>query len=408
MEVLILLVCIAMTIVALWRLPAIRYGDPLRRSLWGCSAGFAVALWTRFPPVKHTLDQVGIVDFDALVKYLVSMGASLALLSYAVTSYGVGGDDAPRHIAICRRVARVSQRATIVVIPLMVLLFFTVIPRKHPSQDFAADHAGQLGAAFFMTCFYLYLGSSAATCAYQWAHVSRRAESAVLRTGLTLGAASTWLYTAYSVLRLSYMWIAEFAPTGPALDAKVAATGNALNVLAAALFAAGASLPTTGVAAQRWAAWRMLWRLYPLRRDLTKQFPGVTFQPPAGRIREITCLWPPVDVRLDRVIQECGDAVDQLRHHATPELWSVVSEATAGHSDPETAAEAYWIAAALRSASNGRRSPLPVQALPDKPFATSQAEAWGLAHVQAVYAGISAGEVTVILTRAGEPPVNSQ
>ncbi|MGW7007559.1 MAB_1171c family putative transporter [Streptomyces sp. NPDC054933] len=408
MEVLILLVCIAMTIVALWRLPAIRYGDPLRRALWGCSAGFAVALWTRFPPVKHTIDQVGIVDFDALVKYLVSMGASLALLSYAVTSYGVSGDDAPRHIAICRRVARVSRRATIVVIPLMVLLFFTVIPRKQPSQDFAADHAGQLGAALFMTCFYLYLGSSAATCAYQWTHVSRRAESAVLRTGLTLGAASTWLYTAYSLLRLCYMWIAEFAPTGPALDAKVAAVGDALNVLAATLFAAGASLPTTGVAAQRWSSWRMLWRLYPLRRDLTKQFPGVTFQPPAGRIREITRLWPPVDVRLDRVIQECGDAVDQLRHYATPELWSVVSEATAGHSDPETAAEAYWIAAALRSAANGRRSPLPVQALPDKPFATSQAEAWGLARVQAVYGGISAGEITVILARAGEPPVDSQ
>ncbi|GAA1918703.1 MAB_1171c family putative transporter [Streptantibioticus ferralitis] len=408
MDVLVLVACIEMTLVALWRLPAIRHGDPLRRALWGCSSGFAVALWARFPPFKHALDQVGIVDFDALVKYLVSMGACLALLSYAVTSYGVAADDVPRRIAICRKVARVSWRATIFIVPLMTLLFFTAVNRARPSHDFAASHAGEWGAAAFMTCFYLYLGSAAVTCAYQWTFVSRHAESVVLRTGLTLGAAATWLYTLYSVLRVSYMWVAVFVPIGAALDGRVASIGDGLNVLAAVLFATGASLPTTGVAAQRWTAWRMLWRLYPLRHDLTRQFPGVTFHPAVGRLSEVTRVWPSLDVRLDRVIQELGDAVEQLRHHATPQLWPVVEEATAEHSDPGPAAEAYWIAAALKSAVNGRHSPLPVEALPDKPFATSQAEAWWLARVQAVYAGISAGEIADILKRAGEPPLHSE
>ncbi|MGP9017584.1 MAB_1171c family putative transporter [Streptomyces sp. BR1] len=401
--VFILVVCIEMTVVALWRLPALRYGDPLRRTLWGCSAGFAVALWARFPPVKAALDSLGVTDLSALVKYFFSIAASLALLNYAVTSYGVSGSNPPRHIAICRKVARASRRATVVVIPAMVLLFFTVVDRSQPSHDFAADHAGQWGAAVFMSLFYAYLGSSAATCAYQWAAVSRRAESLTLRTGLALGAAATWLYTAYAVVRMSFMWLALFVHITPPVDRAAGNLGDLLNVAAATLFATGASLPTTGVVAQRWHTWRLLCRLHPLRQDLAREFPHLSIHPIAWRLREATRLSPPVDVRLDRTIQECGDAVEQLRHHATERLWQVVEEATAQHRHPQAAAEAYWIAAALRSAREGRRASLPAAPLPAKPFADSQSEAHWLLSVQSVYAQVPARAVDEILARAGQP-----
>ncbi|WP_306822860.1 MAB_1171c family putative transporter [Streptomyces sp. TLI_146] len=395
-----------MTAVALWRLPALRYSDPLRRTLWGCSAGFAVALWARFPPVKAALDCVA-VDFSALVKYFFSMIASLALLNYAVTSYGAQSDP-PRHIVICRTVAVVSRRATIIVIPTMVILFFTLVDRSHPTHDFAADHAGQWGAAVFMTLFYLYLGSAAATCAFQWGHVARRAETNSLRAGLTLGSAATWLYAAYSVVRVSFMWLAMFMHVAPPVEQVAGNAGDLLNVAAAALFATGASLPTTGVAAQRWQTWRLLYRLQPLRRDLALQFPQFSFQPLASRLREATRLAPSLDIRLDRAIQECGDAVEQLRHYATASLWPAAEEAAANHADSEAATEAYWIAAALRRAHAHQRSAIPAAPLPMKPFPDSQSEARWLVRVQDIYVGLSRGVIDEILVRAGRPHGNEQ
>ncbi|MFD9483356.1 MAB_1171c family putative transporter [Streptomyces sp. NPDC059991] len=402
----ILCVCLEMTAVALWRLPALRYSDPLRRTLWGCSAGFAVALWARFPPVKAALDCVA-VDFSALVKYFFSMIASLALLNYAVTSYGAQSDP-PRHIVICRTVAVVSRQATIVVIPTMVVLFFAVVDRSHPTHDFAADHAGQWGAAVFMTLFYLYLGSAAATCAFQWGHVARRAETKSLRAGLTLGSAATWLYAAYSVVRVSFMWLAMFVHVAPPVEQVAGKAGDLLNVAAAALFATGASLPTTGVAAQRWHTWRLLYRLHPLRKDLARQFPEFSFQPLSSLLREATRLAPSLDIRLDRAIQECGDAVEQLRHYATEDLWSAVEEATAHHADPEAATEAYWIAATLRCAHAHQRSALPAAPLPMKPFPDSQAEARWLLRVQGIYVDLPTGVIDEILVHAGRPHGSSK
>ncbi|MGY5079317.1 MAB_1171c family putative transporter [Streptomyces nigrescens] len=404
MEYLILAVSVAMTTVAIWRLPgALRYGDPLRRTLWGCSAGFAASLWTRFPPIREALGQLGVVDFDALFKYLVSIAACLSLLNYSVTSYSLAGDDAPTHIAISRKVARVARRSILAVVPTMLLLFFFAIDRRQPSADFAADHAGEWGAASFMTCYYLYLGASAWTVAYQWTHVAFRAETVVFRLGLALGAASTWLYTLYAVVRLAYMWIAMLIPTPASVDHTVENLGSAFNVLAATLFATGASLPTTNVVADRLRTWRSLWSLHTLRRELTETFPDITFQPAGTRLREMTRLTPPLDVRLDGWIQEIGDAVNRLRHHAASDLWPAAEEAAFSHSDPDPAAEAHWIKAALASATRGCRSTAPAEPLPEKPFGTANGEAAWLRRVQAVYVRIRPQETEELLAEAGMP-----
>ncbi|AJC54989.1 MAB_1171c family putative transporter [Streptomyces sp. 769] len=403
MTVLILAVAVAMTAVALWRLPGARYGDPLRRTLWGCSAGFAVALWARFPPVRAALGHLGIIDVDVLVKYFASIVAALSLANYSATSCLLAGDNAPRHIGASRKIARIAQRSAVVVVPAMVALFFFAIDRRHPSQDFAHEHAGEWGAMAFMTCFYAYLGASAWTAAYQWTHISRRAEHGSLRIGLALGAASTWLYTVYAVVRLAHMWLATLVPALPRMSQTVVPASDAISVLAAILFAAGASLPTTHVAADRWKTWRSLWRLHAFRRDLARAFPEVTFQPAGSRLREMTRLAPPLDVRLDRWIQEIGDAVNLLRHHATADLWPAAEHEALGYADPEPAAEALWIKAALESRRQSCESSVSAEPLPDKPFATSEGEALWLVRVQTVYAQIGMEQVRRLHAAAGAP-----
>ncbi|MCD9146021.1 hypothetical protein LUZ28_26765 [Streptomyces albireticuli] len=400
MSILILFVCVEMTVVALWRLPATRYGDPLRRALWGCSAGWAVALWARFPPVKNAIDGLGVNDLSALVKDFACMAASLALLNYAVTSYGVSQDAPPRRFALLRGTARFARWATVGVIPVMLVMFFVVVDRSRPSRDFAADHAGQWGVVVFSTLFYLYLGLSCTTCGYQWGHVGRRAESPALRIGMVLGSVGLWLLAAYSVVRVSFVWGTIFVPASPDVSHTVGSLSSLLNVLAAALFASGASLPTTEVVVQRWSSHRMLWRLHPLRRDLARQFPDLSFQPLAPRLREALRFTPALDVRLDRAVQEVGDAVEQLRHYVVPELWAVIEDVTAEHPDQEAMAEAYWIAAALRSARQGRRFEVPAPALPSKPFADSVSEGRWLVRVQDSYARITPAAVDKILDRA--------
>ncbi|GAA3086533.1 hypothetical protein GCM10020000_86510 [Streptomyces olivoverticillatus] len=388
MQLILLFVCIQMTVVALWRLPALRYSDPLRRALWGCAAGLAVALWARFPPVKHSIDSLGITDLSALVKDFSAIAGSLALLNYAVTSYGVSEDAPPRRIAICRRVAEVSRRATVVVIPLMLLIFFIVVDRSRPSHDFAADHAGQVGPALFMTLYYLYPISAGLTCGYQWSHVSRRAETRTLRIGLALGAAFCWLFAAYAVVRTAFMWVSVIIQPSLAIEHFVGSLSDLINALGVTLFASGASLPTTGVVLQRWKSRRMLWRLHPLRKQLLRQFPELTFQPTASRLREATRLTPPLDVRVDRAVQEIGDAVELLRHYVPAGLWLQIEEATEGHPDNQAAAEAYWIAAGLRCAQRGRRSETPAPPLPSKSFTESSVEGQWLERVQRVHSRI--------------------
>ncbi|MFF5273758.1 MAB_1171c family putative transporter [Streptomyces sp. NPDC000133] len=393
-------IAVAMTIIALWRLPAaLRFGEPLRRALWGCSAGFAVAMWCRVPEVKYTLDRSPITDLSALLKYMSSMIAILAVLRYITAIYGKPRPGrTPRHIAVSQRVSRVAHASALGAVTAMIVLFFTAVDRSRPSVDFATDHAGQWGAATFVSIDYIYLSAASATCAYQWFRASRQAEVQTLRIGLTLMATSALIYAIYPAVRIFSVW----TPTG-ASAVMMRSVSDTVNVVAACLWAAGASIPTTHAVVTRWTSWRTLNTLYPLWRDLTGQFPHLAFQPPASRLRELTRTSPPLDVRLDRWTQEIADVVEQLRHHATPNLLIYAKVATEALADPEPAAEAYWIRAALQNARSGLRAELPVEGLPDKPLADSEAESFWLARVQDTYRTLTHEQVRQLLNKAGAP-----
>lgn len=400
LDVLLWAVPIVMTATTLWRLPSLWNGDELQRALWMCCAGFAASLWCRVPPVKFALDHSQVTDLSALLKYLMSLAAILAGLKYITGVYeGPSGREAPpRHVTVSVWVSRIAHGFALAWLVILIVLFFMAVDRSEPSTDFTADHAGQWGAGLFLTIAYVYLGAAAGVACFQWARASRRAEYRSLRIGLALMSAATLIYTVYPVLRVITVW----APTG-ANAVTMRTIADSVTLTVALLWAVGAAIPSTTVVAERWSAWRTYQGLYPLWSDLIRQYPYLAFQPVGSRLSETIRVWVPLNMRLDRRTQEIADAVEQLRHHATARLLPCAQYLAEIHEDPEPAAEAYWIRAALESAKAGRRTSSPARALPSKPLTSSRAEAFWLARVVDVYVRVAPEVVHTLHERAGQP-----
>jgi hypothetical protein len=390
-----------MTIVAVWRAPAVRYGDAHRRALWGGYAGFAAALWLSTGTVMDAVEHIPVVDLDALLKHFASTSAILAALTYVATSYGkTSAPVVPRHVAVSRWIARVAYKVGMVGVSLLTVLFFTLVDRETTSTDFVADHAGESGAAVYMTLFYFFPLVTTAVCGYQWTRASRRAESTSMRIGLTLMAIAMWMGLIYVAARITLIWAAVIDPLAPdTLDAAVTGTALWMNALFL-IVAVGASIPTTQAAAGRWRTWRALFRLYPLWRDLMDAFPGTSLYPPRSRLRECTRSHSTFDVRLDRWTQDIADAADKLRYVVPPELLFAAEEAAASHPDPEPAAEAYWIKAGVEAAATREPSDRPRGPLQSKPFIDAAAEAAWLIRVRTAYSEITTAQARRLLTHA--------
>ncbi|MER5813749.1 MAB_1171c family putative transporter [Streptomyces californicus] len=392
-------VAIGMTITAVWRLPALRHGDPMQRALWGCSAAFAATVWCRVPQVKQALDNSPVTDLSALLKYLTSLVAILAALRYITAVYGEPSEGSDRHIAVSRRISHVAHTCALTAVVVQLLLFFTVVDRSHPSTDFADAQAGHWGGALFLTIQYTYLGVAAATCGYQWARAARRAEQRALRIGLALMATAMAIYTIYPILRTAMTWV---PPEVSAVTMRTVA--DSVNMVVACLWGVGAAVPSTMALSTRWNAWRALQKLHPLWSDLMAAFPDLALQRPGARIIESLRFAPSLGVRLDRRTQEIAGGIEQLRHHASPDLLSVAEDLAESHADPEAAAEAYWIRAAQQSQKSGRCSAIPSRKLREKPLTSVTAEANWLARVAAL--PVPPNLVRIMHERAGEPPVD--
>ncbi|UNZ21834.1 hypothetical protein HC362_15005 [Streptomyces sp. 891-h] len=392
-----------MTVVAVWRVPAVRYGDAHRRALWGGYAGFAAALWLSTRGVMHAVEHIPVIDLNALLKHFASTSAILAALTYVATSYGkTSAPVVPTHVAVSRWIARWAYKAGIVGVLLLTTLFFTVVDRKTPSADFVADHAGEWGAAIYMNVFYFFPLVTTAVCGYQWTRAARRAETASMRVGLLLMAISMWMGLVYVAARMTLISVAVVTPLDSGvLNDAVTATAIWMNALFL-IVAVGASIPTTTAAAARWRTWRTVYLLYPLWRDLMEVFPGTSLYPPGPRLREFTRSHTPFDVRLDRWTQDIADASDKLRYFAPAELLIAAEEAVVSHPDPQPAAEAYWIKAAVLAVADKQPSPSPSAPLQTKPFIDTDAEASWLVRVRGAYSKITTSQAKRVLARAEE------
>lgn len=395
------LTAFVMTVIAVWRFPAVRYGDAHRRALWGGYAGFAVALWLYTPAVMQAVDRIPIVDLSTLMRHFASTAAILAALAYVATSYGRStGSVVPRHVSVSRWIARASYPAGAIGVTLLTVLFFTVVDRPEQSADFLSDHAGQWGAATYMTVFYFFPLVTTAVCGYQWSRASRQAEAKSMRIGLKLMAISMWMGLLHTAARITILWSAVIFPVSPSLaDTLFYVTALWMDLLFL-IVAAGASIPTTSAITANLKTWKTLYSLHPLWFDLVQAFPGTSLYPPGSRLGELIHMRVPSDVRLDRWTQDIADACEKLRYYAPEELLLTAEDATTAEPDPEPAAEAFWIAAALRAASENEASRYATEPLNAKPFVDTESEAAWLERVSAVYSRITETSVRKILEEA--------
>ncbi|WP_282693562.1 MAB_1171c family putative transporter [Streptomyces sp. CC208A] len=379
-----------MTVIAVWRFPAVRYGDAHRRALWGGYAGFAVALWLYTPAAMDAVDRIPVVDLSALLRHFASTAAIIAALTYVATSYGKTSEAVvPRHVAVSRWIARASYGAGAVGVTTLTVLFFTVVQRDRPSDNFLVDHAGQWGAAVYMTVFYFFPLVTTAVCGYQWTRAARQAESISMRIGLGLMSLAMWMGLVHTLTRITMLWADVAFPLSPStMRFLVVATSMWMNLLFL-IVAAGASIPTSRAAVARWKAWRTLYKIYPLWFDLVQAFPGTSLYPPGRRLSELRHFRVPIDVRLDRWTQDIADACEKLRYYAPRDLMFAAEDATASHPDPELAAEAYWIRAALQAAESAPANTQAAAPLREKPFVDTDSEAAWLARVSTVYSRVS-------------------
>ncbi|MFF2924088.1 MAB_1171c family putative transporter [Streptomyces celluloflavus] len=351
-----------MTAVALWRMPAALWGDEedkRRRALWGCYAGFAIALWTKTKIIRIGLNNSSVTDLAVLIKHYTATIAILAILSYIVAIYGryPDGGDIPRHVRFARMIQQVAAKASVATLVLLTVLFFTVVDRSVPSDRFVSDHAGQWGATLYMSVFYVYLGAASAVCAYQWALATAHSTLRHLRVGLGMMTFAMFIGVGYTLSRTLFLWVSVIDRPGKAFALRFDEITESAQLVLFAFFAVGASIPAFGKGWHRAKLWRAQTRLHPLWRELMTAFPDQPFAPPASLPRELTRFDTPADLRVDRWAADIADAVEKLRHYVPDGLLPAAKRAAA-HDAPEpdeaaALADAYWIKAALAAKAGG-------------------------------------------------------
>ncbi|MFF1416182.1 MAB_1171c family putative transporter [Streptomyces sp. NPDC058280] len=391
------LIAALMTAVALWRMPDALWGDEedkRRRALWGCYAGFAVALWTKTRIVRTGLNNSPVTDLSVLIKHYTATIAILAILSYIVAIYGQYPDDGnvPRHVRFARVIQQVAAKASVATLILLTVLFFTVVDRSVPSDRFVSDHAGQGGATLYMSVFYLYLGAASAVCAYQWALATADAELRHLRVGLGMMTFAMFIGVGYTVSRTLFMWVSVVDQPSRAFARTFDEITEVAQLVLFAFFAVGASIPAFQKGWRRAKLWRAQAELHHLWRELMTAFPDQPFEPPASLPRELTRFDTPADLAVDRWTADIADAVEKLRHYVPDSLLTAAKKAAAADApDPAKAgplADAYWIKAALTAKAGG--TPAGKAAAIEPQHATDQDDevAW-LVRVAAAYKTIT-------------------
>ncbi|MFF2700274.1 MAB_1171c family putative transporter [Streptomyces cyaneofuscatus] len=397
-----------MTAVALWRMPAALWGDEedrRRRALWGCYAGFAIALWTKTEAVRTGLNNSAVTDLAVLIKHYTATVAILAILSYIVAIYGSYPEagTVPRHVRFARLVQQVAAKASVATLILLTVLFFTVVDRSVPSDRFVSDHAGEWGATLYMSVFYLYLGAASAVCAFQWALATADAQRRHLRIGLGMMTFAMFIGVGYTVSRTLFLWVSVVDEPSEAFALRFDQVTEAAQLVLFAFFALGASVPAFSTGARRVRLWRAQVRLHALWYELMASFPDQPFDPPASLPRELTRFSAPADLRVDRWAADIADAVEKLRHYVPDELVAASEEAAARDTaDTGRAAalgDAYWIRAALLAKESGAPAG-PAAAVAAQQAADQDGEVARLERVAAAYKTVTVERAREVLGTA--------
>ncbi|MEU2086534.1 MAB_1171c family putative transporter [Streptomyces albus] len=393
-----------MTLVALWRAPAVlRYGDTQRRALCASYVGYGAAIWLQTPALERLIARVPVNELSVLLQQCCGTIGIAAIISYVAASYGQTDEETePRYVVISGAIARLSPKVAVGVLVALTLTFFTVVDRRerHPA-DFAAVHAGEWGAALFYTIFYIYLTASCSVTGYQWASAARRTGTWPLRIGLTLMASSMALGMCYVILRTCFVWGTVAVPSLRSLSSQMTEVTGFLWSCALILFAAGSSVPASNALLTRWSRFRLLRNLEPLRRDLLVLSPeaglegalsGRSTDKPASLLRDLTDWSLPLTIRLSSRVHQIADAVEQLRGYAPPGLYyaaeDLLEDVDCDLPNQQVAAEALYIKAALHAALVDGPSGTVSEPLPDKALPRTDDEARWWSQVSRKYIAI--------------------
>ncbi|MFJ2218283.1 MAB_1171c family putative transporter [Streptomyces sp. NPDC101062] len=360
---------------ALWRASSALRGRTRERSLWGAVTAFAAAWIMRTDLGRYFVDGLGIIDLGTLLKHSLAVVALCCLIRYvtAVDRYAAASATAPtRRVRITAAAHRYAPAAALAVIGAMALVFFTILdrselPAERVDRQFMIWHAGEAALALYLVPFYGYYILMFALAGYQWGSAARQAGRPALRAGLALMSLGMAVGIVYGIVRtVCSVWVAALPVAHRTINAQESVTDTMLYTCFL-LWGIGVIAPTSQAAVTKYKTLREILRLHRLWADLAGVIPGLVLYPPS-RILAGNPLLAPLNtardvfsreasshVLLGRYVTEIRDAVHELRRRAPEELYQRARELARAedHTGPDldAVAEAYWIRAAMATAS---------------------------------------------------------
>lgn len=336
----------------IWRAPAI--GRSARsRSLWLTLACLALALTYDLPFVIRGFDHAtGVTDLATVIKHVLGVAACANLLDWIVAS--VRPEHEPWYVR------RRRQFAVATALGLIALFFLT--PRLE-TVDFAVSATGNAWATTYLVVFELYLAFAMSLAFGMFVTAWGSARSIFLRTGVALLVAGTAAGIAYALAR-SIALIASLA-TGSLPDGDGAAVSltDAVQVVAIALILLGLAVPACEAGWHRAGTLRALIELRSLWSEVARAVPSIELLDPPTLREDLT--GPQAGLRVVRRVAEIRDAASQLREHVPASHWHAIQQRldAAGMTGlkRDAAAEACWIATAIRLKTYGIPNPDPAR-----------------------------------------------
>ncbi|MFJ9580800.1 MAB_1171c family putative transporter [Streptomyces sp. NPDC101191] len=311
---------------------------------------FAAPFGFAAPAVYVRVDALlGIPNIATLIIY-----TSVAICLTSFLALLVSWSSAQSNVRLRHRLIVGYAIATIVA---MTTFFFlgTVDDAEH-AIDFDVHYAQTpYISAFLLVYQCLFTVSMFGLIVLCWRY-SKIVDKPWLRRGLRVVTAGAVAGLGYCLPKVaSLVW--DILGTSP-LDFVNSVVAPMFASLAAALFAAGFTMPAWGVGLGKTTAWvsnyRTFQRRYPLWQAITEAFPEVVLDAPPASRRELA---RDLEFFLGRQVIELLDGEMRLRPHYTEEVSRIAREIAAAHnitgSKADAAEEAAQIAAALQAQSAG-------------------------------------------------------
>ncbi|MFE7130780.1 MAB_1171c family putative transporter [Streptomyces sp. NPDC057638] len=320
--------------VTLWRVPsAIR--TVKQRALWVSIAGLTLSMTFRYPDVMDWVNaRSGIPNVATLLKHVFGIIAAGAVVDFVIAISRPETDRRirPRHLVGLTAVATMS-------------VLFGFVP-EHRVIEFYEENVGNVWASLYYAVFIVYLGYAMAVATWLFWDSARHASTRPLRVGVRLMGIGTAIGVLYAATRATYMVLRLTGLADSSSDSAADAVTDLCKYVSIGLILVGSSLPAFGVARRSLQDWRSHRDLQPLWRDLTTATPDIVLNAPLPRGPR---------VRLHRTVIELRDAALALAPYADEDLKERAGAAarTRVARDPEAAAEALWLKAAMENKARG-------------------------------------------------------